>query len=76
MKRYTLLIILSIAALTMTAQTQNEQWFERANAAYNAGSYDTAVMLYEQILATDVEWAMPTTRCGSTLWPSIATRRH
>ena len=55
MKRYTLLIILSIAALTMTAQTQNEQWFERANAAYNAGNYDTAVMLYEQILATDVE---------------------
>ena len=55
MKRYTLLIILSIAALTMTAQTQNEQWFERANAAYNAGSYDTAVMLYEQILATDME---------------------
>ena len=55
MKRYTLLILLSLAALTMKAQTQNEQWFEQANAAYNVGSYDTAVMLYEQILATDME---------------------
>ena len=55
MKRYTLLILLSFAALTMTAQTQNEQWFEQANAAYNAGNYDSAMMFYEQILATDVE---------------------
>ena len=55
MKRYTLLILLSLAALTMKAQTQNEQWFEQANAAYNVGSYDTAVILYEKILATDVE---------------------
>lgn len=55
MKRYTLLILMSLAALTLTAQTQNEQWFERANAAYNAGSYDTAVMLYNQILDNDVE---------------------
>jgi len=55
MKRYTLLIILSLAALTMTAQSQNEQWFEQANAAYNAGNYDSAMMFYEQILATDVE---------------------
>ena len=55
MKRYTLLILLSLAALMMKAQTQNEQWFEQANAAYNVGSYDTAVMLYEQILATDME---------------------
>ena len=55
MKRYTLLILLSFAALTMTAQSQNEQWFEQANAAYNAGNYDSAMMFYEQILATDVE---------------------
>ena len=55
MKRYTLLIILSLAALTMKAQTQNEQWFEQANATYNAGNYDSAMMFYEQILATDVE---------------------
>ena len=55
MKRYTLLILLSLAALMMKAQTQNEQWFDQANAAYNVGSYDTAVMLYEQILATDME---------------------
>ena len=39
----------------MTAQSQNEQWFEQANAAYNAGNYDSAMMFYEQILATDVE---------------------
>lgn len=57
MKRYTLLIILSLAALTMKAQTQvpDEQWFEQANAAYNVGSYDTAVMLYRQILDAEVE---------------------
>ena len=55
MKRYTLLILLSLTALTMTAQTQKEQWFEQANAAYNVGNYDSAMMLYEQILATDME---------------------
>ena len=57
MKRYTLLILMSFAALTMTAQTQmlNEQWFEQANVAYNSGNYDSAMILYEQILATDVE---------------------
>jgi len=59
MKRYTLLIILSFAALTMKAQTEtlNEQWFEQANAAYNAGNYDSAMRLYERILDTDVESA-------------------
>ena len=55
MKRYTLLIILSLAAFVMKAQTQNEQWFEQANAAYNVGNYDSAMMLYERILATDME---------------------
>lgn len=55
MKRYTLLILISLAALTMQAQTQNEQWFEQANAAYNVGNYDSAMVLYEKILATDVE---------------------
>ena len=55
MKRYTLLILLSLTTLTITAQTQNEQWFEQANAAYNVGNYDSAMMLYEQILATDME---------------------
>ena len=56
MKRYTLLLILMLSAVvTIKAQTQNEQWFEQANAAYNVGNYDSAMMLYEQILATDVE---------------------
>lgn len=57
MKRYTLLLILTFVALTMKAQTQmmNEQWFEQANAAYNVGNYDSAMMFYEQILATDME---------------------
>lgn len=57
MKRYTLLILLTLAALMMKAQTQmlNEQRFEQANAAYNAGNYDSAMVFYEQILATDVE---------------------
>lgn len=55
MKRYTLLILLSLmAAISAKAQTA-EQWFEQANAAYNAGNYDSAMMLYERILATDVE---------------------
>ena len=55
MKHYTLLIILSLAALMLKAQAQNEQWFEQANAAYNAGNYDSAMILYERILATDME---------------------
>ena len=58
MKRYTLLLILMLSAVvTIKAQTQNEQWFEQANAAYNVGNYDSAMMLYEQILATDMAQA-------------------
>ena len=37
------------------AQDNGEVWFEQANAAYNSGNYDTAVSLYEKILATDME---------------------
>ena len=37
------------------AQTSAETWFEQANAAYNSGNYDTAVVLYEKIFATDME---------------------
>ena len=55
MKRYTLLILMMSAVMSMRAQAQNEQWFEQANAAYNVGNYDSAMMLYEQILATDME---------------------
>ena len=39
-------------------QAQNDEaknWFDQANAAYNAGSYDTAVALYEKIIAADLE---------------------
>ena len=68
MKRYTLLIWLSFAALMLKAQTQNEQWFERANAAYNAGNYDSAMMLYEQILATDMESAPLYYNMGNTYY--------
>lgn len=37
------------------AQQSAEQWFEQANAAYNAGSYDSAIMLYNKVLQTDLE---------------------
>ena len=58
MKRYTLLIlvILSLAfSVKVYAQQDAERWFEQANAAYNAGSYDTALMLYDQVVATELE---------------------
>lgn len=57
MKRYTLLILILFAAFSMTAQTQAEQWFEQANSAYNKANYDSAMVLYEKILATDMESA-------------------
>ena len=52
MKRYTLLICL-FAVMgwgTSHAQDNGQTWFEQANAVYNAGSYDSALMLYEKIL--------------------------
>lgn len=55
MKRYTLLILSLFLALMGKAQQGAEQWFEQANAAYNAGLYDSARICYEHILATDVE---------------------
>jgi tetratricopeptide (TPR) repeat protein len=57
MKRYTLFILLAFLALTGRAQETVEKWFEQANAAYNAGNYDSAVRLYEDILTYDVESA-------------------
>ena len=58
MKRYTLLLIL-IATLAspfgIKAQQSAEQWFEQANSAYNSGSYDSALMLYNRIAETDME---------------------
>ena len=58
MKRYTLLIIMAFALifpLGGKAQEQPETWFERANSSYNAGSYDTAVMLYEKVRQAELE---------------------
>lgn len=37
------------------AQENGDVWFEQANAAYNVGNYDSAMVLYEKIIATDVE---------------------
>ena len=37
------------------AQNPADEWFNQANAAYNSGNYETAVELYEKILATDME---------------------
>ena len=39
----------------MKAQNQAEKWFDQANAAYNAGSYDSAIMLYNNVLQTEME---------------------
>ena len=58
MKRHTLLI-LALLSLTfsakMNAQETAEQWFEQANLAYNSGSYDSALMLYNKVLQTNME---------------------
>ena len=56
MKRYTLLLICIFSLLgTLFAQQENEGLFTQANNAYNAGSYDTAVVLYEKIVASEME---------------------
>ena len=84
MKRYTLLICL-LAVMgwgSVHAQENGDVWFERANAAYNEGNYDSAMMLYEKILALDVEsvpsisiWATPIIKCVSTPWQSTVLRK-
>ena len=55
MKRYTLLILLALFSLAGKAQQSVNDWFEQANVAYNMGNYDSARIVYEKILATDVE---------------------
>jgi tetratricopeptide (TPR) repeat protein len=55
MKRYTLLIYMLFLVGWTYAQNPADEWFEQANAAYNSGNYETAVELYEKILATDME---------------------
>ena len=61
MKRHTLLLICVLTVMGWSsswAQENGDTWFERANAAYNAGNYDSAMILYEKILALDME-SMP-----------------
>ena len=57
MRRYTLLIcLLAIMGWGKAyAQENGDAWFEQANAAYNAGNYDSAKELYEKILTLDME---------------------
>ena len=55
MKRYTLLILLTVFSLVGKAQQTANDWFEQANAAYNEGNYDSARVVYEKILAIEVE---------------------
>lgn len=58
MKRHTLLIITLVVLMFPAgtkAQETAEQWFEQANAAYNASNYDTALMLYEKVVGTEQE---------------------
>lgn len=37
------------------AQESAEQWFDEANAAYNAGRYDSALMLYNRVAESELE---------------------
>lgn len=55
MKRYTLLILLLFFTLLGKSQQNAEAWYEQANMAYNAGNFDSAMVLYEKIMASDVE---------------------
>ena len=55
MKRYTLLILIALFSLACKAQQNANDWIEQANAAYNMGNYDSAKIVYEKILSTDME---------------------
>ena len=46
---------MSLFALFGRAQETVDVWFEQANAAYNMGNYDSAKVVYEKILAADME---------------------
>ena len=46
---------MSLFAVVGRAQENIDMWFEQANAAYNMGNYDSAKVVYEKILATDME---------------------
>lgn len=58
MKRHTLLILITLASvftIGAKAQPTAEQWFEQANKAYNAGNYDTALVLYKNVIDNELE---------------------
>ena len=57
MKRIYLLMIMMIAALGISAQSIQEQEFAKANKYYDENRYDTAVVIYERILADGYESA-------------------
>ena len=44
-----------LASFVAKAQQTPEQWFEQANAAYNAGSYDTALVFYNKVIDSELE---------------------
>lgn len=56
MKRF-ILLIAALISLAFTAQGQPEALFEKAAEAYNAGEYETAASLYENILDQDLHSA-------------------
>lgn len=51
MKKILFMILLMVATVGMTAQTIQDQEFERANFYYNEAQYDTAVVIYEGIIS-------------------------
>lgn len=55
MKKHTLLILVLLASFVAKAQQSAEQWFEQANAAYSAGNYDTAIILYNNVVSSELE---------------------
>lgn len=57
MKKIILSVCLFILGMSAFAQQDAETWFDQANAAYNEGRYDTAMILYQSVLDADVESA-------------------
>lgn len=56
MKRYTLLLISLLALMgSVFAQDDADAWFEKANATYNSGNYDSAIVIYDKILDAGLE---------------------
>lgn len=70
MKRITLLILLAIALMPrfVAAQESFDTWFEQANAAYNEGNYESALELYNNIVAAEQESAPLFFNMGNTYY--------